>query len=53
MADVTLNFVVMDTQLGQWCDSCALPSVVTVTIACGLRLMTITRCTECCDWGAP
>lgn len=53
MADVELNFVVMDTRLGQWCDACALPSVVTVTLAAGLKLMDITRCTECLDWGAP
>lgn len=52
MADVELNFVVMDRRTGDWCKSCALPSVVTVTLAAGLKLMTITRCLECCDYDA-
>jgi len=50
MPDVELVVVVMGNRTGIWCDSCALPSAVTVTIAAGLSLMDITRCTECLDW---
>lgn len=52
MADVELVIVVMDKRTGDWCPTCLLPSVVTVTLAAGLRLMEITRCTECLDYGA-
>ena len=53
MAKAELVIVVMDKRTGDWCPACALPSVVTVTLAAGTRLMDITRCTECLDYGAP
>lgn len=52
MADLKLTLVVMDRRTGDWCPDCAKPSVVTVTLAAGLKLMTITRCLECCDYDA-
>ena len=52
MADTDIVLVVMDRRTGDWCPDCAKPSVVTVTLAAGLRLMNITRCLDCLDYGA-
>lgn len=52
MPKTELVIVVMDKRTGDWCSACALPSVVAVTLAAGLNLMTVTRCTECLVYGA-
>ena len=41
-------------QTGDWCDRCALPSVVTVTAACEIdhkpwQVITCSLCTECME----